>query len=119
MTNTVFVSKVFQREVKPLAKKYHTLKDSVNTLIEKLKHDPFIGTPYGSDIYKIRLADESKGSGKRGGLRVMYYHLNKTEQGIDILLMSIYNKADKATIKKQEALQILSNILKEHNNPGI
>ena len=46
----------------------------------------------------------------------MYYHLNKTEDGISILLMSIYDKSEQGTIKKAEAISKLKEILKEHNN---
>ena len=114
MTNTVVASHQFKREVKPLAKKYHSLQASVNGLIAELIANPYLGTAYGNDIYKVRLADESKGSGKSGGFRVMYYHLNQTEQGIDILLMYIYDKSEVSTIKKSDAVKGLQNILKEH-----
>jgi mRNA-degrading endonuclease YafQ of YafQ-DinJ toxin-antitoxin module len=43
MTNSVTASHTFKREVKPLAKKYHTLKKSVDTLIEELIEDPYLG----------------------------------------------------------------------------
>ena len=89
MTNIVSVSPAFKRDVKPLAKKYNSLKNSIDLLINDLIKNPFLGIAYGNNILKIRLSDESKGGGKSGGFRVMYYHLNKTENGIEILLMSI------------------------------
>ena len=89
MTNIVSVSPTFKRDVKPLAKKYNSLKNSIDLLINDLIKNPFLGIAYGNNIFKIRLSDESKGGGKSGGFRVMYYHLNKTENGIEILLMSI------------------------------
>lgn len=114
MTNRVFISDAFKREAKPLSKKYHTLKSSIDELIERLKDNPYLGDHYGSGIYKVRLADESKNSGRSGGFRVMYYHLTITNDAIDILLMSIYNKSQKATIKKADALKMLKGILQEH-----
>ena len=115
MTNQVFVSKAFKREAKRLLKKYATLKQSIDQLIISLIENPFIGTPYGTDIYKIRLADPSKGKGKSGSFRVMYFHIQKTETGIDIILMSIYDKSEKATILKADALKKLQRILDEEN----
>lgn len=53
MTNTVIISNSFKREVKPLAKKYLTLRTSVDTLIEKLIKDPYLGESYGKNIYKV------------------------------------------------------------------
>lgn len=114
MTNSVIISHSFKREVKPLAKKYHTLKESVDKLIAGLIIDPYLGESYGKGIYKIRLADESKGKGKSGGFRVMYYHLNISKDGIEVLLMTIFNKSDQATIKKAIADKILKEIIAEH-----
>jgi len=114
MTNTVTASHQFKREVKPLAKKYHSLRSSVEDLIKDLIDNPYLGEPYGSDIYKVRVGDESKGKGKSGGFRVMYYHLNRSKGGIDILLMNIYDKSEISTIKKSEAVKMLKAILDEH-----
>ncbi len=113
MTNTVLTSKNFKKEAKDLIKKFHTLKASIDTLILDLIEDPYSGDPYGNKIYKIRLADKSKGGGKSGGFRVLYYHLTKTESGIEILLMSIFDKSDKSTIVKAEAIKKLNQILKD------
>jgi len=122
MTNTVTVSQSFKREVKPLAKKYHTLKNSVDKLINDLIANPYLGESYGKNIYKVRLADPSKGTGKSGGFRVMYYHLDISEDGVEILLMTIFNKSEMSTIKRAEADKILRAVLFEHqsrNNEGI
>ncbi len=114
--NNVYVSTAFKRDVKPLAKKYKTLRSSVDGLIDDLTENPYLGDAYGHDIFKVRLADESKGTGKRGGFRVMYYHLRQTETGIDILLLSIYDKSEKSTIKKADAIKLLGEILKEFDS---
>lgn len=115
MTNNIFVSDAFKREAKRLVKKYATLQESINNLIVTTADNPFAGDAYGDGIFKIRLADKSKGRGKSGGFRVMYYHINKTENEIDILMMSIYDKSEKATIKKSEAIKKLKEILDEFN----
>ena len=113
MINTLRVSKEFQKDAKNLLKKFHTLKASIDTLISDLIQDPYLGEAYGNKIYKIRLSDKSKGGGKSGGFRVMYYHLNITKDGIEILLMTIFDKSNKATITKTEALKKLNKILEE------
>jgi len=69
MTNIVLVSHAFKREAKRLLKKYVTLKTSVDGLMEDLTKNPYLGDAYGNEIYKVRLANPSKGSGKRGGFR--------------------------------------------------
>jgi mRNA-degrading endonuclease RelE of RelBE toxin-antitoxin system len=50
---------------------YHTLKPSLKDFEERLLENPQVGDHYGSNIYKVRLADKSKGRGKSGGFRVL------------------------------------------------
>jgi len=45
----------------------------------------------------------------------MYYHLSKTDDGIQILLMSIFDKSETSTVTKTEALKKLKDILKEYD----
>lgn len=116
MINLVEVSPEFKRDIKPLAKKYHTLRKSVEDLQKSLIENPYLGVSYGNDIFKVRLADESKGSGKSGGFRVLYYHLEKTDIGITILLTNIYDKSEIGTISKREAIKQLDNIVKEYKS---
>ena len=114
MTNTVKPTAEFKRNLKPLLKKYHTLKNTVLNLEESLVENPWLGESYGHGIYKVRIADQSKGKGKSGGFRVLYYHLSATAEGVEMLLISIFDKSDIGTIKKADAVKQLRNILKEH-----
>jgi mRNA-degrading endonuclease RelE of RelBE toxin-antitoxin system len=116
MNNTVNPTPEFKRDLKPLLKKYRTLKETIIKLESDLLENPYLGESYGQGIYKIRIADESKGKGKRGGLRVIYYHLHKTEAGIKMLLLNIFDKSEMSTIKKDEAVKRLKEILKEYFN---
>lgn len=113
MINTVIASHGFKREAKSLSKKYTSLRASIATLVDALIENPYYGESYGNDIYKVRLSDKSKGKGKSGSFRVMYYHLSKSESGIEILLMTIFNKSQKSTVKKAEAIKLLKDILIE------
>jgi mRNA-degrading endonuclease RelE of RelBE toxin-antitoxin system len=116
MNNIVRPTPEFKRDLKPLLKKYRTLKETIIALENSLIKDPYIGESYGQGIYKVRVSDESKGKGKSGGFRVLYYHLNKTDEGIEILLLNIFDKSELSTIKKAEAVKRLKAILKEYLN---
>ena len=59
----------FERNAKPLLKKYPSLRDELFELGEQLAQNPMQGTPLGKSCYKIRLAIKSKGKGKSGGPR--------------------------------------------------
>ena len=112
MSNFVQYSPEFKRRLKPFQKKYPTIKDNVKALQHELAENPYLGEAYGDKIYKVRLADESKGKGKSGSFRVMYYLLEETEQGINILLLTIFDKSEADTIKKKSAVKLKDYILK-------
>ena len=111
--NSVKASHLFKRKVKPLAKKYHTLKQSIDDLGDELIKNPYLGDSYGKNIYKIRLADESKGKGKSGGFRVLYYLAIQEDENIFITLLTIFDKGEINTIKKKDAEAILLQVLNE------
>jgi len=107
MSFKIEVTRHFEREAKPLLKKYTSLKNELKTLGEELSENPEIGTPLGSNLYKIRLAITSKGKGKSGGARVITYL--KAEQE-SVYLISIYDKGEKDSISDKEIKDILDVI---------
>jgi mRNA-degrading endonuclease RelE of RelBE toxin-antitoxin system len=109
--NSIVYSNNFKSELKPLAKKYYSLRESIDTLISNLLEDPFLGESYGNNIYKIRLSDKSKGKGKRGGFRVVYYLKIQTADSTKIILINIFDKSDRDTITKKEVERILKGII--------
>jgi len=111
--NKILFAAEFERRIKPLAKKYRTLRNNIDNLGIELVKNPFLGESYGLNIYKIRISDESKGKGKSGGFRVMYYLAIKKEDSIDILLMTIYDKGELDTIKKRDVELLLQKVLAE------
>jgi mRNA-degrading endonuclease RelE of RelBE toxin-antitoxin system len=97
----------FERDAKPLYKKYASLKNEVEVLAEELCTNPTKGTPIGRSCYKIRLAVESKGKGKSGGARVItHYYIH----GNTVYLLSIYDKGERDTISEERIVELLSGI---------
>ena len=88
-------SPLFEKEAKRLIKKFPSLVDEINQVIDDLIEDPHHGESIGGGFYKIRVPIASKGVGKRGGARIVTY-----VQIIDdvIYLVSIYDKAERANI---------------------
>lgn len=97
----------FEREAKRLIKKYKSLKNEINTLIESLEESPEQGMHLGNDIYKIRIAVKSKGKGKRGGARVMI-KVKILDQMV--YMFSIYNKGEKNDISDSEIEDLIKDI---------
>ena len=69
--------------------------------------NPKMGDNYGSNIYKIRLADYSKGKGKSGGFRVITYLLEEKSDSTDIFLITIFDKSEEASISKEDVKEIV------------
>ncbi|MDR2938280.1 MAG: type II toxin-antitoxin system RelE/ParE family toxin [Prevotellaceae bacterium] len=105
MSYKVETTRNFEREAKPLLKKFASLKNELKELGKELSENPEKGTPLGNNLYKIRLAIASKGRGKSGGARVITYL--KTEQG-SVFLLSIYDKSERDTISDKEINDILT-----------
>jgi len=61
VANSVHLTAFFLRKAKRLLKKYRSLHFSLQKLEDDLLDNPKLGDSYGSNIYKVRLADESKG----------------------------------------------------------
>ena len=74
---------------------------------ESLCENPTQGTDLGNSTYKVRLATESKNSGKSGGARIIIYVI--TEQK-EVYLVSIYDKSEISTIKDSDVKKLIKEI---------
>src|SRR5690606_7417396 len=107
----------FSNRAKPLIKKYPSLIMELEALEKDLSDNPKMGTPLGSESYKIRLSIKSKGKGKSGGARVItYVHgeivgtIERSANGkTTVYLLTIYDKADTAAISTKELKELIKN----------
>jgi len=97
----------FDRQLKRLAKKYHSLKAEYAALLEELEKNPEKGIPMGNKCFKIRLAITSKGRGKLGGARVITHIF---VEGETVFLLAIYDKSEQADISDRELKELLLEI---------
>ena len=95
---------IFTKEVQTLLK-----DDEYKSLQVALLLRPEQGSiiPKSGGLRKVRWS--SKGKGKQGGLRVIYYWDNKTES---FYMLLIYSKSKKDDLSPDQ-LQILSQLVKE------
>ena len=70
----------FMRLAKPLWKKYASFEQDYMQLLDELRSNPFVGTPLGEGVRKVRMTITSKGKGKSGGARVLTYCVNKDSE---------------------------------------
>ena len=92
------------KRLKPLLKKYSSLISDLTALNQKLAESPRQGDGLGQNCYKVRLAIRSKNTGKSGGARVITLVQIVDEQ---VLLLTIYDKADRADLRPDELDELL------------
>jgi hypothetical protein len=107
MSFNLIITPAFERDAKPLLKKYKSLKNDLASLFESLENEPAQGKPLGKDCYKIRLAITSKGKGKSGGARVITCVKITTDK---VFLLTIYDKSQKEDISDKELNELLKFI---------
>jgi len=94
----------FEKELKRLAKKYHSLKKEYLELVQSLQKQPEQGSPLGNNCFKIRLAIASKGKGKSGGARVItYIQVLQTS----VYLLTIFDKSEQENIPDKELEELI------------
>jgi mRNA-degrading endonuclease RelE of RelBE toxin-antitoxin system len=98
----------FFKDIKSLRKKYREIDHDILRLTNSLERGEVLGSIKlhginGFDIYKIRLKNSSKNSGKSGGFRVIYYSQIDEKT---FYLITIYCKSQKSDISKKEILEI-------------
>ncbi len=87
----------FKKQLKPLVKKYPSLKESfINTFDTFVPSD---NIALGHNLYKIRLSPKELNKGKSKGLRCIVLCI---EQDGYIVPVTIYSKADKANVSAKE-----------------
>jgi len=94
----------FEKELKRLVKKFPSLKNEFSQLLTAIGADPHAGSFIGNNCYKIRLAIQSKGKGKRGGARVISHLYVTTET---VFLLTIYDKGEKADLRPNELKEMI------------
>jgi hypothetical protein len=104
MRYSVYLTPDFKKFFKKLYKKYPSLKDELQELINTLSEKPDSGINLGHGVYKIRLAISSKGKGKSGGARVITYLVIKDNE---VYLVFIYDKSQLENITKEQIFEML------------
>lgn len=85
------VTSEFEKSLKRLSKKYKSLKDDYIQFLDELEQNPFIGDEIIDNCRKARIAIKSKGKGKSGGGRIIFYYEIVNDE---VILLYIYDKSE-------------------------
>jgi hypothetical protein len=99
----------FTARLQTLAKEHagDVLLEIQNDLLENPKRGPVIEGTGG--VRKSRAADPTRGKGKRGGFRYLYYYIERDGQ---IFLLMVFNKNEQDNLTKQQK-KILAGLIRE------
>ena len=109
MNYRIILSNSFLKEAKRLSKKYSSFKKDLESLQHELELNPHSGIDLGNGLRKVRMAIKSKGRGKSHGARVITYLLLVSEEESEINLLTIYDKAERENISRNEIEEILGS----------
>lgn len=98
----------FRNEVKKFLKKFPALADELRDLEAQLLLNPYLGTPLGAGLYKVRLGGKNKG--KSGGFRVINLLVTQEKTDIVVNVISIYDKSEEENIPKSALVKLVKKI---------
>ena len=114
MNYKIVTTEDFDREVKPLAKKYYSFLNDLEDFKKELLKNPTMGNDLGDNTRKVRMAIASKNKGKRGGARVITFTVLVDAEKSKIYLLTIYDKGKQDTISKEDIkhIKMISGMIK-------
>ena len=102
MNYEIVTTEDFNKNAKPLLKKYRSLPEDLENFKKELLKNPTMGDDLGNNTRKVRMAIASKNKGKRGGARVITCTVLIDVENSEIYLLSIYDKGEQASISNKE-----------------
>ena len=97
----------FNRNLRTLAKKYRSIRNDIQPVIEQLERGQLPGdqiSGIGYAVFKLRVRNSDVQKGKSGGYRLIYYI--KTAMGI--ILLTIYTKSEQADMAADDIRSIIT-----------
>jgi hypothetical protein len=99
----------FNKAVKKLKKRFRNIEKDYTAFVDSIKSGDDLGIHLGDNIYKARIANSDKNSGKSGGYRLITY-LKLVEN--ELYLLFIYDKSDFENISENEIDSLIMNAAK-------
>jgi mRNA-degrading endonuclease RelE of RelBE toxin-antitoxin system len=103
----VEATRIFQRNLNKLSKKYSHIRQDIQPIIEKLQQGEILGDQIprtGYNVFKLRVRNSDNQKGKSGGYRLIYYLKTKTA----IILLTIYSKSEQSDINTDNIQTIIA-----------
>lgn len=110
MTEIPFVqveaSSTFNRNLHALSKKYRSIRNDIQPIIEQLERGELPGdriSGIGYEVFKLRVKNSDIRKGKSSGYRLLYYVKTTTA----IILLTLYPKSEQVDIAADKIRSII------------
>ncbi|MEA5420354.1 type II toxin-antitoxin system RelE/ParE family toxin [Spirulina sp. CCNP1310] len=103
----VELSPTFIRKVRTLKKRYPSIQQDLEPIIQQLQAGEMLGDQIpgvGNPAFKVRIRNRDIQKGKSAGYRLIYY----VKMSQKIVLLTLYSKSDQSDITPQEIREILA-----------
>jgi mRNA-degrading endonuclease RelE of RelBE toxin-antitoxin system len=96
----------FKKNIKKLEKKYRSIEEDIEPLIQQLESGETPGARISGNkypVYKTRVKNSDNKKGQSSGYRVIYYTITTDA----ILLTTIYSKSERGNISNREIEELI------------
>jgi mRNA-degrading endonuclease RelE of RelBE toxin-antitoxin system len=103
----VEASPTFNKNLRTLAKKYRSIRNDIQPVIEQLEQGELPGDQIpeiGYAVFKLRIRNSDAQKGKSGGYRLIYY----VKTAMAIILLAIYTKSEQVDIAADDIRSIIA-----------
>ena len=103
----VIVSPTFNRNLRTLAKKYRSIRNDIQPIIEQLTRGELPGdriAGVGYAVFKLRVRNSDTQKSKSGGYRLIYY----VQTATGIILLTLYTKSEQVDIAAEDIQNIIT-----------
>ena len=103
----VIVSPTFNRNLRTLAKKYRSIRNDIQPIIEQLTQGELPGdriAGVGYAVFKLRVRNSDTQKGKSGGYSLIYY----VQTAMGIILLTVYTKSEQVDIVAEDIQNIIT-----------
>ncbi len=98
----------FSKALKKLQKRFKNIEADCDTFLQNIQTIEHLGIHLGNGVYKVRIANSDKKSGKSAGYRLISYL--KLLDGT-LYLMYIYDKSDLDSVSEKQIDELIKKIV--------
>ncbi|MGE4420241.1 MAG: type II toxin-antitoxin system RelE/ParE family toxin [Sulfurimonas sp.] len=106
-------TETFAKAVKQLQKRFKNVETDCDEFVHNIKIIDNLGVNLGSGVYKVRIANSDKKSGKSSGYRLISY-LKLIDN--KLYLMYVYDKSDLGTVSEKQIDALIKKTILEKTN---